>query len=83
MFDKYDNIVKNFNENATSKKSTDSLDCLYIEKELSDKLKICRRTLNEYRREGILPYIQLGGKILYKQSDVQKLLQKNYIEAYK
>ena len=32
------------------------------DKELSARLKVSRRTLQDYRTEGRLPYIQLGGK---------------------
>ena len=28
-----------------------------------------------------IPYIQLGGKILYRQSDIEKLLEENYHAA--
>ena len=32
------------------------------DRELSERLKISRRTLQDYRNNGILPYRQLGGK---------------------
>ena len=31
--------------------------------------------------QGRIPYIQLGGKILYRQSDIEKLLEENYHAA--
>lgn len=52
------------------------------DKELSLKLKISRRTLQEYRNNGLLPYILLGGKILYKESDIEDLLEKNYYRGF-
>ena len=33
------------------------------DKEVSQILKISRRTLQEYRNDGVLPYILLGGKV--------------------
>ena len=36
-----------------------------------------------YRNNGVIPYIQLGGKILYRDSDIQKILMANYREAYR
>ena len=45
------------------------------DRELSGRLKISRRTLQEYRNEGRLPYIQLGGKVLYRESDIEKMLR--------
>ena len=45
------------------------------DRELSQRLKISRRTLQDYRNNGILPYHQLGGKILYRESDIEQVLQ--------
>ncbi len=42
-------------------------------------LNISRRTLQEYRTEGVIPYYRINGKILYRESDIEKLLQDNYI----
>lgn len=50
--------------------------------QVSKRLKISRRTLQEYRTEGKIPYIQFGGKTLYRESDIQKILDKNYRKAW-
>lgn len=50
--------------------------------ELSRRLKIHRRTLNDYRKNGILPYIYFGGKILYSEKDILKILEKSYYPAW-
>ena len=50
---------------------------------LSKKLNISRRTLQDYRTQGMLSYIKLGGKILYKESDVNNLLMKAYYKAWR
>ncbi len=52
------------------------------DKQLSRILNISRRTLQDYRTQGLLSYIQFGGKILYKESDVQRLLDNAYREAF-
>ena len=44
--------------------------------ELANYLKVSRRTLQEYRNNGILSYYQIGGKILYRESDIKELLEK-------
>ena len=49
---------------------------------LSAQLKLSRRTLQDYRNEGRISYYQLGGKILYRESDIEKMLQESYREAY-
>ncbi len=51
------------------------------DKELSGLLKSSRRCLQDYRNQERIPYIQLGGKILYKASDIEKLLEDNYHKA--
>lgn len=53
------------------------------DKQLADALKISRRTLQDYRTNGILSYYMVGGKVLYKESDVMKLLEDNYYPSYK
>ena len=32
---------------------------------------------------GLIPFIQIKGKIIYRQSDIDKLLQKHYFESWK
>ena len=46
--------------------------------ELSRVLRISRRTLQDYRSAGILPYYLISGKALYKESDVRQMLEKAY-----
>ena len=46
----------------------------FTDKEVSARLKVSRRTLQDYRNEGRISYIQLGGKILYRESDIEKML---------
>lgn len=53
------------------------------DREVSEKLKLSRRTLQDYRTEGRIPYYQLGGKILYRESDIEKMLESGYREAYR
>lgn len=46
--------------------------------ELSEKLSISRRTLQEWRTKSIIRYIKLDGKMLYRESDVKKVLNDRY-----
>lgn len=41
-------------------------------------LHISKRTLQQYRDDSILPFIQIEGKIIYKESDILSILEKNY-----
>ena len=47
-------------------------------KEVCERLYISPRTLQYYRDRKIIPYTQFAGKILYKASDLIKLLEENY-----
>ena len=49
------------------------------DKEVAQILKVSRRTLQEYRNDGIL----LGGKVLYRESDLERVLESCYHPAYK
>ncbi len=53
------------------------------DKEVSARLKVSRRTLQDYRNEGRIPYYQLGGKVLYRESDIQRVLDNGYRDAFK
>lgn len=55
----------------------------FTDKEVSARLKVSRRTLQDYRNEGQVPYIQLGGKIFYRESDIEKMLLNGYRSAYR
>ena len=46
--------------------------------EVSELLRVSRRTLQEYRNNRILPFILLGGKVLYPESELRKVLEANY-----
>lgn len=51
------------------------------DKEVIDLLKVSRRTLQEYRAARKIPFILFGGKVLYRESDIEKLLAENYRKA--
>ena len=53
------------------------------DREVAQILKVSRRTLQEYRNGGVLPYILLDGKVLYRESDLEKVLESCYHPAYK
>lgn len=50
--------------------------------ELCSILKISRRTLQEYRDNGVFPFIQLPGKVLFRESDIKKVLEDRFRSAY-
>lgn len=42
------------------------------------RLCISKRTLQDYRDTGLLGYVQLPGKIIYRESDIMDLLERFY-----
>ena len=51
--------------------------------EVCQQLRISPRTLQTLRDNGIVAYYQLGGKILYKESDIEKMVMSGYRNAYR
>ena len=43
---------------------------------------ISKRTLQEYRDSRVIPYTSVGGRILYPESGIEKLLEKNHVCPY-
>lgn len=51
------------------------------DKEVAERLKVSRRTLQEYRNARQIPFVVFGGKVLYKEYDIEVMLEKNYRKA--
>ena len=75
LFSELDRIAKDAATMADENQSLLGGEQYLTDRELSQRLKISRRTLQDYRNNGILPYRQLGGKILYRESDIERVLQ--------
>lgn len=50
--------------------------------ELSQRLGISRRTLQDYRDRGVLPYYRLDGKVLYDENDIEQFISSIYVPKY-
>ena len=46
--------------------------------EVCKLLRLSPRTLQDYRDNGMVAYCKIGGKILYRQSDIQVMLERHY-----
>ena len=51
------------------------------DKEVAELLRVSRRTLQEYRSARKIPFILFGGKVLYRETDIEKMLAENYRKA--
>ena len=72
--------IENMNEKSRASFGNERF---LTDKEVSAWLKVSRRTLQDYRNNGLVSYYQLGGKILYKESDIEKLVMDGYRNAYR
>ena len=48
-------------------------------REVCERLFLSPRTLQDYRDKRIIPYTQFAGKILYKASDLDKMLKNAHV----
>lgn len=51
--------------------------------EVMEMMNVSRRTVQNYRDEGKIPYTQEGRKILYPRDGVEDFLRANMIKAYR
>ena len=54
--------------------------------ELCERLRVKDRTTQNWRSDGKIEYIQFaeqGGKVLYRESDVQKFIERHFVKAWK
>lgn len=50
--------------------------------QVCEMLHISQRTLQDYRDKGRISFYKLEGKILYKYSDIENLLNSKYYKAW-
>ena len=78
-----DRLLDNVEHLTANYRPTLNGERFFTDKEVSVRLKVSRRTLQDYRNEGRIAYIQLGGKILYRESDIERMLADGYRTAYR
>lgn len=78
-----DALLQGIERMDASKKTSPSNEQFLTDKEVSAWLKVSRRTLQDYRNNGMIAYYQLGGKILYKESDIERMVMSGYRNAYR
>lgn len=82
FFESLDRMLDKVEVLAKKSKPTLNGDRYLTDKELSERLKVSRRALQDYRNEGKIPYYQIGAKVLYKESDIEKMLKENYRKIF-
>lgn len=53
-------------------------DRYFTGEQLRVQFSICKKTLQTYRDNGIIAHTSIGGKFLYRESDILKILEENY-----
>jgi hypothetical protein len=70
-------------QNQISLKSEGKKETFLDNQEFLLLLKISKRTAQTWRDEGKISFSQVGNKIYYKLSDVEKLMQEHYNKSFK
>lgn len=83
FFNSLERITSKLEDLMTNYKPIFNGERYLTDEELSNRLNIHRRTLNDYRKKGVLPYIYFGGKVLYPESEILKILEESYYPAYR
>lgn len=81
LFGSLDRMLSGIERLVANHRPTLSGERFLTDKEVSARLKVSRRTLQEWRTSGQIAYISLGGKVLYKESEIQKMLEKYHQKA--
>jgi hypothetical protein len=83
--DQFDNLVKRMDEiqSAISKTQGIQEETFLDNQQFLQLMKVSKRTAQSWRDEGIITFSQVGSKIYYQMSDVQKLLEAHKRKAFK
>lgn len=82
LFGSFDQMLEKLEVVLMNYKPTLNGEHFLTDVEVAERLKISRRTLQQYRSEGRVPYFKFGGKSLYRESDIQRIMEKNYCEGW-
>jgi hypothetical protein len=83
--DQYTELMNRMDDiqSALTGKQKDPKDVFLDNQEFIQLMNISKRTAQSWRDDGIISFSQVGSKIYYRMSDVQKLLDSNYSQAFK
>lgn len=82
FFQSLDRMIAGVEKLSTNRRVPLNGEIYLTDKEVSERLKISRRTLQEWRNEGRVAYVQLDGKIIYAESALQALLDQHHRKAW-
>jgi hypothetical protein len=76
-------IDTNINNHTDANQSKESESIFLGNRDVCKLLQLSPRTLQDYRDKRLIAFYKLEGKILYKMSDIRKMLENNYYDAWK
>lgn len=79
FFENLDELLNSVKENLENNPPILNGERYLTNNDVANMLHISLRTLQDWRDNGRITYIQISGKVLYKESDVRRLLEENYI----
>lgn len=81
----YEELLNKIDEVKSSleEKQKNPKDIFVDNQEFLQLMNISKRTAQTWRDEGVVSFSQIGSKIYYRMSDVEKLLERNYRKAFK
>ena len=68
---------------ALNKEKQDNNSSFLDNNQFCKLMVISKRTAQQWRDNNVISYSQIGNKIFYQVSDIQRLLQDNYVKAKK
>ena len=82
--EQYDGLISKINEihEKLNAKTAPKQDVFLDNEEFIKTMKISRRTAQTWRDEGKISFSQVGNKIYYKLSDVEKTMQDHYNKSF-
>lgn len=78
FFTALDEMLDSVNQALKNRTSHLNGEKFLTNKDVCQMLHVSSRTLQDWRDKGIIPFIQIKGKILYKESEIFKLLEQNH-----
>lgn len=83
LYHTMEKINANISNHTDADQSKESEDTFLGNKDVCKLLQLSPRTLQDYRDKRLIAFYKLEGKILYKMSDIRKMLENNYYDAWK
>ena len=76
-------LIRNDQDSQLNTKPDPKKETFLDNQEFIMLMKVSKRTAQTWRDEGKISFSQVGSKIYYKLSDVEKLLQEHYNKSFK